>query len=80
MLLILSILVTDIITTAVAQANEFTSPPPMGSGQPTISYVVGSTYPVTWSTTYTDLVFLLKSFETDSNGQPVQAYNITNSL
>jgi len=79
MLLTLSILVMDIIATAIAQANEFTSPPPMGSGEPTVTYVVGSIYPVTWTTTYTDLSFFLQSFETDSSGNPVQSYNITNA-
>ena len=80
MLLTIFILVMDIITTAVAQSNGFTSPPPGGSGQPTVTYVVGSTYPVTWSTSYTNLDLFLQSHGSQSNGDPIQSFNFSSGL
>ena len=80
MLLSISILVIALTTTAVSQSNEFTSPPPGGSGQPTVTYVVGSTYPVTWSTTFTNLDLFLQSHGSQSNGNPLQSFNFSSGV
>ncbi|MCJ1247033.1 hypothetical protein MMC30_004244 [Trapelia coarctata] len=67
---------TTLLPLALAASNQFSSPPPKGSGVSAATWTQGSTYTLSWSTDWTAVALYIQSSGSNPDGSPLQSYSL----